>query len=411
MLYRISERPCLDKKTGYYYYRKTRLDVDTLRAVEKWKRPSLGTKNEEEAKRRLKKIKTDLLEWSPKNSNRILYNDFVKQYDKSERIRIKDGDIKESTHIENMRYLEKLRQHLEREHNSRAVYLSEVTARDARTFLEAFTGRLDGQSGKRARQYARALGIRAFDMAYNDESIEQNPFRRTSKITMKQKKVIQFTPEELSDLLSKMPDSTYELRTQKNAIRLDYNTGLRRENLKSIKLKDVHRYSESIVVLNLPTTKNGDEHRVPLEGEALHAYHDQIANLIQRFGDDLDPEMPLFSNKEGRMLFKDTISKWISKAIKRYAPELTGKTFHCLRKTTAGETKKLSNLRVVKEILGQSDEKVAQRYYLEKEPTDIQKHSEVLKQFKPLTKSCTRNSHADSKYIQQTSTTNKPKGS
>ena len=388
--YRISEKPCGPDKNGYFFYSLTRIDALTKNPIGKKRRLSLGTKKQKEAEKRLRKIQQELQDHSPDNRKDILYGELVQAFDNSERVRINDRELSQSTHDCNLRYLEKFRVFLKIKFHTETVYLSEITGEDARLFLDSLKGRRPEEAGTRSRQYAQGSLRRLFNFAIQNGKIKENPFLQTRKIVMKHKKVDPFLPEEVRYLLSRIPESTFAYRTWRNGIRFDYNTGLRNSELRRIQLKDLHQLTDGLLYVHLQITKNGEERCVPIESEALQAYSEQLENLNKQFGENLSPELPLFPNERGKMLYISTVSKWITKLIELYAPHLKGKTFHSLRKTTADEVRKRSGnsgTKIASEILGHGSEAVTKKFYLTEPKADIHQHAEALAKMERITPS------------------------
>jgi integrase len=383
--FRISKLPCGPDKNGYYFYALTRIDAVTRKPMGKKQRISLSVKGFEPAKKKLKSIQFALQERTFDKLNQILFPEFIAEFDRSEKIRIKDGEISERTHAENMRYLEKFRIFIVKRFGSESVYLYEIGSEHARKFLETLTGRLEGQNGTRSRQYARNTLLRAFELAVADGKIQSNPFTQTKKITVKRKKPNPFTPVELRQLLTRLPDHTYEYRTWRNGIRFTYNTGVRNSELRRIRVKDIKHLEDGMLYVLLPITKNRKEHQIPITSEALEGYKEQIENLRIQFGENLSPDLPLFAGDTGKVLSSSTVSKWITKAIRKHAPDLKGKTFHCLRKTTADEVRKLAGLTTAKEVMNHSDERVTKRHYTTEDKIDLHSHERALSQMPRIT--------------------------
>ena len=384
--YRISKLPCGPDKNGYYFYALTRIGAVDRKPLGKKQRKSLSVKNYKAAEKKLKSIQYALQEQTFEKVNEILLHQFIVEFDNSEKVRITDGEITERTHAENMRYVEKFRLDIIKRFGADTVYLNEITGEHARKFLETLTGSREGQSGTRSRQYARNTLLRFFELAVTDGKIQSNPFTQTKKIKVKRKKPNPFTPEELRSLLTKLPDHTYEYRTWRNGIRFTYNTGVRNSELRRIRLNDIKHLQDGMLYVFLPITKNKKEHQIPITSEALEGYKEQIENLRIQFGENLSPDLPLFASDTGKVLSASTVSKWISKAIRNYAPELKGKTFHCLRKTTADEVRKISGgLKISKEVLNHSSERVTQRYYTTEDKNDLHSHERALSQMPRIT--------------------------
>jgi integrase len=387
MNYRVSKEPCGPDQNGYYFYAKTPIDPETRRVIGKKQRPSLGTKNKEKAKELLIIEILKLHESLSTNRNKkTLFTEFFDSFRISEKIRVKDGDLSDDSHDEDMRYVDKFFEFANKHLKRKTFFLEEVTPTIAKLFLQSFTGRFENESGKRSRQYARRVLRRLFRAAFNEELIASNPFDRTDTITIKAKEPNPFEPIDLSEMVNKMPETNYDLRTWKNGLRFDYNTGLRRENLRTICLKHIKRSKNGILYVFLPKTKPGDPHEVAITCEALSAFHDQIKNLKMKFGDDLPGDLPLFANRKGKFLHPDTISHWKSKVIKKYAPQLRGTPFHSLRRTTGDQATILTDKATAQEILGHKDGKSIDRYARRKAP-NLSQQEKTLSKFPRLTPS------------------------
>jgi len=350
------------------------------------RRISLSTRNREVATKLLKEIQTELQ--SPSSHNqKMRFSECLSQFNDSETIRIKNRELKKETHDENMRYLERCKSFICNKLHSDDCYLSQVSPTLAKLFIQSFKGRTDNETGSRARKYARTICIRFFDLAWKELLIGENPFMRTEKIIVQKKEPDPYDLNELIDLLARMPENTYELRTQKNAIRFAYNTGIRRSNIRKVRIKDINSTEYDFSYIYMEKTKKGKEHSVAIAGEAWSAYSDQIINLQNHLGDNLSPDTPLFANWYGNMLHKDTISKWINKAIARYAPHLHGKTFHKLRTTSANNVEDIGGKGSATEVLGHSDEATTNLFYLKKKKkSNLKKQHDWLSKTPMLTK-------------------------
>jgi integrase len=385
MFYRISKKPCKETASGIFYYKQTAIDEGTHLRMEKPRRISLSTRNRTIALARLKIIQQKLQN-EPIQKKTITFSEYLLEFIHSEKLRIKNQEFSEASHNEDIRYLEKFRSFMNKRLYCKDFFLSQITPTHAKHFIESFIGRTHNETGARARKAARRIGIRFFENAWLEQLISENPFRRTLPVRYEKKEADPFEIADLRALLLKMPENTYLQKTQKNAIRFAYNTGIRRSNIRSIKIIDYKIDENQLSYIYMPKTKNGKEHCVAVAGEALNAYLDQLDNLKIHFGKVLSPDMSLFANQNGKMFHKDTISKWVSKSIKRHSPNLEGKTFHKLRTTTANMVEEVGGHGSATEVLGHDREDTTDRFYLKKKKkTNLSRQHEWLSQTPLLT--------------------------
>lgn len=382
MYYRISKKPCGNSTKGFYYKR-TLVDPLTRRKVGEPRRFSLGTKKEKEANERLKHERQRLLNLGTNDQSQILWPDFKSKFETIEEARVRYGKIQQSTHVANMAYLHRFTAFLKAEFGTEIVRIGLITTDRAQRFLDTITGKLPGQDGGRARQYARNSLIRAFQYAASHLQLPVNPFLNTSKFPVEHKKPNPFSVSELSEIISKLPEDTYELRTAKNGVRFAYGTGLRNSELRNLRLNQIMMDSEGYYLF-LPRTKNGNEHRVPIENDALTAMLDQKKNLTDQFRSKLALDCPLFAGDKGTVLVSATVSKWMTKAIRRHAPHLKGKTWHTIRKTNVTEVTRTSGIEVASRVVNHSSTKVTERYYLGVDPSDMSAMRKALHSMPPL---------------------------
>lgn len=249
------------------------------------------------------------------------------------------------------------------------IRLTELQAHDIRSLISKLT-----QNGKSTRtiEYAYVVLNAALSMAVDDGFIPKNPAHRIkrAKVITKEKTVV--SAHQLQKLLQSIDDKPFY-----RLIYITANTGLRREEILALRLKDVNEITQSITVAQTlhyderevyitPTTKNKTSNRtIRLDAQTMGMVKQQIKyveNLkMTTFG--YQDNHLLFPTSKGLPIFPNNVSK----RLKGYAAKANlpaSFTFHSLRHTHATLLLQEGvNYKAVQERLGHATAKVTMDSY------------------------------------------------
>lgn len=200
--------------------------------------------------------------------------------------------------------------------------------------------------------------------------IEEDPMRDVEKPKKQKKKPSFLSPSELEKLLATIEHHAEtvtnihgepsDVQWLHDIVRVAVRTGLRRNELVSLRWRDVDLEQEFVTIRNQGdfTTKSGNERRIPLRSDARE--------VIIRLQDEQRAELngPLFTDRRGESIKPDRLTKrfkfFVRKAELKNRDDLS---FHSLRHTCgAWLTSSGVPLRVVQAILGHSSINVTEIY-------------------------------------------------
>ena len=175
--------------------------------------------------------------------------------------------------------------------------------------------------------------------------IKDNPFAKVSMERLSQPRVRYLTPEEFDKLYQACNDKL------KPIVLLAVNTGMRQDNILSLRWQDVD-LNRGVIVL--PHTKNGERLGLPM--------NETVKNLLKELNKVRHINSPyVFHTSTGNRFDGSKIDKWFREALKKVG--ITDFRFHDLRHTFASWLVQNGvDLYVVQRLLGHKTGEMTRRY-------------------------------------------------
>jgi integrase len=187
-----------------------------------------------------------------------------------------------------------------------------------------------------------------FSRAVIDKEVAQNPCRDVKALSGEENRIRYLSLEEEKRLMSVLIGDREHLR---NMVILDINTGLRQDELLSLKLRDIDLQRS---LLNVCKSKNGDGRDVPLNNTA----HGLLSCLVEQARRNDDEY--IFTNPQSQTRFTTIKTAWGTACEKA---GITNLRFHDLRHTFG--TRAIDNgapLSAVQKIMGHKTIQTTMQY-------------------------------------------------